>query len=307
MNEFTESITSTDEKLLFTRIWEPEDGTFDAIVLVIHGMGEHSGRYHRLAEFLTQQKIAVAAYDHRGHGNTDPHHPGYIETDNGFSRMVSDIESVRKNLRKRYPNLPLVYFAHSMGSFLTQRHLQRRNHSPDGVIYSGSTGRVSMLLPLGILISALYRILRSDTYKSEFLRNMVFKPYNTRFKPVRTRHDWISRVPEEVDRYIDDPLCGFTPSVSFFNYFFKGLRQTQKFSPFAGTGSPYPVLIASGADDPISDMGKGVKDLEEKLSQSGISDLTVNIYPNVRHEVLSDLKREEIMQDILNWIQRIIV
>lgn len=302
MNEFLDTIPSKDGKKLFSRRWEPAEGAPEAVLMIVHGMGEHSGRYQRLARFLTERKIAVLAYDHRGHGNTDPDHPGYIEADDGFKWMVRDIESVRNYASERFPGLPLFYFSHSMGSFLTQRHLQTTSIQPDGVIYSGSTGRVSSLLPFGILLSSLLSTFRSDSYKSELLRKMTFGPYNARFKPARTRHDWISGVPEEVDRYVEDPLCGFTPSVSFFNHFFRGLRRTQRHSPFAGKGTPYPVLIVSGGDDPISDMGKGVKDLEKKLDRSGIQDLTTHIYPGVRHEALSDHNREEVMQDISGWI-----
>lgn len=299
---------ANDGKELFTRRWNPK-GEPKAVLLIVHGMGEHSARYSEFARFLTDNNYAVFAYDHRGHGYTTPDQDqkGIVLAQNTYQQMADDIVTVQKTIRKIHPDLPFFFFAHSMGSFLTMRALQTPDTmpAPDGVIYSGTSGAVSPLLPLGIFFSSLLRKIFGDEYKSEFLRNMIFKPYNNNFKPTRTRHDWISRDEDAVDRYIADPNCGFTPSVSFLNEFFKGLRRTQRHEPFSGPYS-YPVLIIAGSEDPISKPLDGISKLTEKLKSTGIESLDRKIYEGGRHEMLSELNKEDVMTDIHRWLDKTI-
>ncbi|WP_340105408.1 alpha/beta hydrolase [Rhodohalobacter sp. 8-1] len=300
-----ETVTAaSDGKKLKTRIWLP-DGDPDATLLIVHGIGEHSGRYSEFARFMTDKNFVVFGYDHRGHGYTDPIDKGFVPSDDAYHLLVNDLGLMRDRIRKEYPELPLFLFGHSMGSFLTLRHLQlsTERRAPSAVIYSGSSGAVSPLLPFGILFSGVLSTIAGDAYKSEFLRNMAFKPYNNAFKPNRTRHDWISRDTDAVDRYVADPNCGFTPSVSFLNHFFKGLRKTQNHQPFSGPHT-YPVLIIAGSEDPLSNSVDGIAKLEDKLSSSGISHIDSFVYDGGRHEMLSELNRDEVMDDIGNWIEK---
>lgn len=297
-----------DQTKLFTRLWLPDNDKCKATLLIVHGMGEHSGRYERFARFLTEHKIVVMGYDHRGHGQTapSPDQKGVVESRDAFHQMAQDIGVMRKSLRKKYPEAPHFIFAHSMGSFLTLRHLQQDHGIPPaGVIYSGSSGAVSPLLPFGILLSAAMKSVLGFNHRSELLRNLVFKPYNDSFKPTRTRHDWISSDPDEVDRYVADAHCGFTPSASFLNHFFKGLRKTQKHQPFSGPHT-YPVLLVAGAEDPISSKTDGINRLQQKLSHSGIDEVQTNVYKNGRHEMLSERNREGVMADIITWIDQVV-
>lgn len=295
---------ANDGKELYTRRWNPE-GEPKAALLIVHGMGEHSARYSEFARFLTDNNYAVFAYDHRGHGYTTPDQDqkGIVRAQNAYQQMADDIVTVQQTIRTIYPDLPLFLFAHSMGSFLTMRALQTPNTipAPEGVIYSGTSGAVSPLLPLGIFFSSLLRKIFGDDYKSELLRNMIFLPYNNAFKPTRTRHDWISRDKKAIDRYVADPNCGFTPSASFLNEFFKGLRRTQRHEPFSGPYS-YPVLIIAGSEDPISKPLDGISKLTEKLKSSGIESLDRKIYEGGRHEMLSELNKEDVMKDIHHWL-----
>jgi len=298
--------TAADGKELHTRLWLPDESP-DAALLIVHGMGEHSVRYADFANVLNGLNIAVVAYDHRGHGFTDQGNKGVVPVEDAYQQMADDIGLMRDSIKQEFPECPEFLFAHSMGSFLTMRHLQvsSDNSAPAGVIYSGSSGAVSPLLPFGILFSAALKTVAGDSYKSDLLRDMVFKPYNRSFKPTRTRHDWITRDPDAVDRYIADPNCGFTPSVSFLNHFFKGLRKTQRHQPFSGP-TTYPVLIVAGSEDPISKPVNGIEKLQEKLRNSGITSLDTLIYDGGRHEMLSELNKEEVMEDIEHWLEQML-
>ncbi|REL29176.1 alpha/beta hydrolase [Rhodohalobacter sp. SW132] len=290
-------------KDLYARKWLPDEGTPNAVVLIIHGMIEHSGRYSRFAEALTKQGFAAYAYDHRGHGKTDADRLGIIDSDDSFHQMTDDLNTVRKEIQGKHPDLPLYFFAHSMGSFLTQRYMQLYENSPDGIIYSGSNGKPPILLYVGLLIANIIGEMKGKTYRSKMIHNLTFGPFNAMFKPNRTDNDWLSRDENEVDKYVDDPQCGFVPAVEFYSDFFSGLMKLHSHKPFAGRHPETPILIISGDQDPVSYMGDGIKKLQKHFEESGVADLKVNLYKGARHELLNETNRDEVTADVIYWLK----
>lgn len=302
MKSTTFTFSDPSGNRLFAREWLPESGSPKAIIQVIHGLGEHSLRYEPFAEFFTGQGFGVLAYDHRGHGETDPDRLGYIPGEDGFHRMTKNILDFRNSTEQKYPNLPRILFAHSMGSFLTQRYMQLFDDRPAAIIYSGSSGKPPKSLAAGTALASLLSKLYGPGHKSEFIFWLTFYPYNSKFKPNRTKVDWISRDEEVVDQYFDDPFCGFVPTASFFKDFFKGLQSLHSHSPFADHDTDIPILLLSGADDPVSNMGEGVLELEQILRLDGVSDLSVKLYEGARHETINEINRDEVLNDLLTWI-----
>jgi len=284
----------------------PDDEKPIAIIQIIHGIAEHCNRYQRFAELLTKHGYGVISYDHRGHGETDPDQLGYIPDEDAFHRMTKNILDFTNRVKQEFPNQPRILFGHSMGSFLTQRYMQLFDDQPNGIIYSGSNGKPPKLLGAGIALSSVIAKLNGPESKSQLIHDLTFKPYNSAFKPNRTQYDWLSRDEKEIDAYINDPFCGFLPSVSFYKYFFKGLKALHNHKPFADHALTIPILLVAGDKDPISDMGKGIKNLEQALKKSGVSDLTVKLYEGARHELLSEINRVEVMNDIKVWIERVL-
>lgn len=299
-------IEATGGKELFAKTWEPQNGKPKAAVLIIHGIAEHSGRYEHFTEFLTGHQMAAIAFDHRGHGKTDPDRLGLVDSSDQFITMVSDIEYIRNDLQKQFPGTPLIFFAHSMGSFLCQRYLQLYEDKPDGVIYSGSSGKPPFYIHGGIILARLIRKIKGRQFKSSFIRNLTFGPYNAMFKPNRTDHDWLTRDENEVDVYCKDPRCGFLPSVSLLHDLFNGLDHLHRTKPFTGSDPAIPILIISGTDDPVGYMGEGTRRLEKQLIESGATRLTVKLYDDARHVLLNEINREEVMDDVVEWIEEIL-
>lgn len=299
-------ITDADQKKIHLLKWVPDSGQLNGVVQIIHGLAEHSERYNHFAGFLNKNGFVVYAHDHRGHGKTDPDSLGYIDSDDGFHTMVKNIKDVRSAISDEYPGLPLILFGHSMGSFLLQRYMQLYDHTPAGLIYSGSNGKPPASISAGILLSRLLIKLKGNNTKSPLLHSMTFGAFNKKFKNPRTDQDWLSRDPEMVDLYIDDPYCGFICSTSFFYHFFKGLKTLHAHRPFADHDLSVPILIMSGDSDPVSNMGKGIRDLEKRLKKSGVTNLTVHLYTNGRHEMLNEINRSDVMNDILAWMNKLI-
>jgi len=306
MKTSVQHISATKGKELFSRTYLPDETSPKAVVMIIHGMLEHSGRYERFAKKLTGNEFAVVAYDHRAHGKTDPENPGILDYEDGFQHMVSDIQFVRNEVHKKFPGLPVIIFAHSLGSFLTQRYMQLYDKAPAGIIYSGSNGKPPSTIYGGWVLSRFHAKIKGPKFKSRMIHKLSFEPFNAKFKPNRTDQDWLSRDTEEVDRYIRDPFCGIIPSVAFYKQIFSGLMTVSAHKPFAGKNPQTPIMIISGDQDPVSDMGKGIQGLKKQLEKSGASNLTVNLYPGGRHELLNEINREEVMDDVVEWIEGIL-
>lgn len=285
--------------------WPDAGSNPKGVVLVIHGMAEHVARYRHFAEFLNRNGYAVSGYDHPGHGHTDPDSTGYIDSADGFHFMVRTISDFMQRSADRFPGLPRILFAHSMGSFLVQRYFQLYDDLPQAVIYSGSNGKPPAILQGGIWISSLLKKIYGPDAKSPFLNKLTFGEYNKPFKPARTEMDWLSRDEEQVDLYIRDPWCGFICSTSFYNDLFKGLKALHAHKPFAGCSADLPILLLSGDSDPVSGMGKGIDNLEQILIDSGATQVQKKIYPGGRHEMLNETNRDEVMRDVLEFVENL--
>ncbi|HQD91764.1 MAG TPA: lysophospholipase [Bacilli bacterium] len=282
-------------------VWKKENGNYKAIVLIIHGMVEHIARYDNFAIFLMENDFIVYGYDQRGHGLSvqNKEEVGHIEAKDGFKALVNDVNYVVNELKKQYPNLPLFILGHSMGSFIAQAYLIDYNPSINGIILSGSNGNPGKIINIGIYLSNLMVNLFGSNYRSKFIYNLVFGAYNKRCKTPKNRPNWLSRDEKIVQAYYEDEYCGKVCSASFFRDFFKGLKHISK--NYDKISPKIPILIISGTDDPVGRYGKGIVQLSNDLPT--IKDkLTVKLYPNGRHEMLNEINKEEVYQDILNWL-----
>tara|TARA_R100001143_G_scaffold63387_1_gene70103 strand:+ start:39086 stop:40003 length:918 start_codon:yes stop_codon:yes gene_type:complete len=298
-----ETFTISDHlnKKLHAVVWTT-DHKPKGVILIVHGLAEHSGRYSHFAKFLNSNNYHVFAYDHRGHGKTDPDHLGVIDHNDEFNLMVKNLNDVFQYVSSAYPNLPIILFGHSMGSFISQRFMQLYDAKPDALIYSGSNGKPPLLLHAGIQISALLKSFFGKDSKSNLLDRLSFGAYNRHFKPNRTDYDWLSRDTDMVDLYVDDPLCGFICSNSFYHQLFKGIQDIHAHPVFADHNPDIPVLLLSGDQDPVSNFGKGIRNLEKIMRKSGVSDITTHLYEGGRHEMLNEINRDEVFDNLLQWM-----
>ena len=296
-------VKDSENKPLFVRRWKPEHGSPKAILQIIHGMSEHSGRYSHVARFFTENGFIVVAHDHRGHGRTDPDQLGHIAHERGLDALAENIGDIKKQITNEHPDLPVIMLGHSMGSFCLQRYFQLTNDRADAIIYSGSNGRPSRLLPVGIWITSALMKIWGGEKRSPFLDNLLSKSFNRHFKPNRTKADWLSRDEAMVDLFLDDPLCDETLSIQFLYTLFAGLKDLHRHKPFADHDDKIPVLLLSGERDPVSNMGKGVHNLARILTKSGIKQVDKKLYKDGRHEMLNETNREEVLNDLWEWIQ----
>ena len=282
--------------------WLPESKV-KAAINIAHGMAETAARYERLAGELTKNGYAVYAEDLRGHGKTikDPAHAGEAGVD-AFNMMLGDIHQLSGIIKEEFPAAPLFLLGHSMGSFLAQGYIARWGGELKGAILSGTAGPANMLAGIGQLVAYLEMLRVGRKGKSNLLYSLSFGSFNKQFQPARTDFDWLSRDHAEVDKYIADPFCGGIFPAAFFYDMFKYLRQTHKRELISRIPQDLPLYIFSGSCDPVGANAKSVRLLINLYQKLGIKDLNFKFYPDGRHEMLNEINREEVMADVIKWL-----
>lgn len=301
------NLLSSDGKDIYVYYWLPssmEETHLRGVIQIAHGMAETAKRYERIARELTKQGYIVYANDHRGHGRTagsldELGKPGR----DGFNAMVNDMILLGSVIRDKHPNLPILLLGHSMGSFLTQKVMYTGHDNYSGFMLSGTCGKRGML-EIGEKLALLQIMLQGERHPSLLLNAVVFGPYNRSFKPVRTPFDWLTRDQKEVDKFIEDPECGAISSTGFFRDFFRLLLEIHTPERMALIPKDKPIYLFSGEEDPVGLKGDGVRRLYRQYHNLGIQDVELRLYPGARHELLNEINRDEVTNDLLEWINR---
>jgi alpha-beta hydrolase superfamily lysophospholipase len=301
----TLNFTDSDDWTIYAYRWLPE-GEPRGIVNLVHGMAEHATRYERLAKALTDKGFALYAHDLRGHGKTagSLENAGYLGAGNGFEAVVRDARMVSGIIAADFPGKPLFVMGHSLGSFIVQRYIQEYGKEISGAVLSGTNGKADPLLPVAAFIARIIILFRGTSRPSPLLTKMSFGQYNKPFAPNRTAFDWLSRDAAEVDKYVNDPYCGFECSASFFLTLTKGLRKIGKTKNRKRVPHDLPIYLFAGSKDPVGLEGKGFLALASAYRELGISDIEYNLYEGGRHEILNEINRDEATQDLVNWLEK---
>lgn len=284
--------------------WLP-DNTPIALVQIAHGMAEHAGRYDRFARALTREGFGVFANDHISHGKTATslEQIGLPSKENTFFHTMRNMAKLTDIMRDDYPSAPVFLFGHSMGSFLTQAYMARYGKGLKGVILSATMGDNFPATQAGIVLSSINSFVFGRNNRSKLLNYLAFGAFNNDFIPARTAFDWLSSDPAEVDKYIHDPFCGGVISVGFFHDLFIGIEWMHRRAVQNNIPRDLPIYLISGDKDPVGMRTKSVKKLAVSYRKLKIQDVAVRFYPEGRHESLNEINREEVTQDIINWLK----
>ena len=306
MIDFNEyKFTATDGKNI-TFYETPLPPKAQGIVLVVHGMAEHALRYHEFSDFLYEHHFMAVALDQRGHGKTglESGDLGFFAHENGWQRVVGDVRELSLLIKNAHRDLPLFILGHSMGSVVTRSCVIEFPDLYEGAVIVGTTVGVNALMrKIGGLIAGYEIKRKGEKTPSENLSNLSFGSYNKKFAPNRTTYDWLSLREQNVDDYIQDPLCGFTCSASFYRDLFSGIHFASSFENISRMPKEFPILFLSGGDDPVSNMGNEVKLVHRLTQKSGMTDIRLKLYPRLRHEILNEASRFDIYNEILEFLR----
>lgn len=280
--------------------WIPE-GEVKAILQMCHGMMEHIERYHDFAEFLSGQGIYVVGHDHLGHGKsvTSSEKLGFFYDGDGNACVIADIQQLRVQTEKKYPNVPYFMLGHSMGSFLLRQYLGLYSGGLAGAIIMGTGEQPDLVLGAGKLVCKIIAAFKGWSHRSAFVNSLAVGGYEKKMGKA-----WLSKNAENVERYAKDPLSGFMFTVNAYYHMFDGMSKMNKQEKEEKMGKSLPIFFVAGSEDPVGNCGKGVQNVYNKYKKSGYQDVELKLYEGDRHEILNEDDRDVVYRDILNWIEK---
>lgn len=284
--------------------WTP-DGEPKAVLQIVHGIAEFVERYDPFANYLTSLGYVVVAEDHMGHGQSinGSGIQGYFH--GGWFNAVADTYKLLTDTKAEYPGLPYILFGHSMGSFMARTILCRYPDSGiAAAVICGTGWQPTAAMPALLKVVGAVCKKTGETNPSETLQGMVFGSYNSKVEHPRTPYDWLSRDKEIVDAYIAHPLCGFTASCGLLRDMMTGIYYIQQPKNLALMRKDLPVFFIAGGDDPVGSYGKGIHKCADAFRKAGMTDVSVRVYPLCRHEILNEINKEEIFEDVHQWIEK---
>lgn len=284
--------------------WEPE-GQPRAVMQILHGIAEFVERYDDFANFLTTKGVLVVAEDHMGHGQSinGDGIQGYFH--GGWFTAIEDSMQLMEDTKAEFPDTPYILFGHSMGSFMARTILCKY---PDcgltAAVICGTGWQPAAAMPAMVkLVEGICKLSGEDK-PNETLQKLIFGSYNKKVEHPRTSYDWLTRDDKIVDAYIAHPLCGFIPTAGLLRDMMKGMLYIEQKENLSNMQKNLPVFFIAGGDDPVGPYGKGVHTCAEAFRKVGMEDVSVRIYPLCRHEILNEINREQVYQDVWKWIEK---
>ena len=309
MNKITKEFDSSlDGKKIRYYIYEPDKAPI-AIVQLAHGMKEHIGRYEEFANILNANGILFCGNDHLGHGRTADINSGtygYFADEKGDEYLVEDVHKLTMIMKEEYGDIPYFLLGHSMGSFIARLYIEKYYKDVTGCMISGTAGK-NPIMKLGIFIANMRVKIKGAMYYSKFVDKLAMGSFNKKFEDKNSRgNEWLTRDREVCKKYKEDQYTRFSFTVSGFRDIFVMMYKINKEEWYNALPQDFPVFIFSGSDDPVGNFGKGVNQFYNKLISTNHNNVKKTLYEGARHEVLNEINREEVYEDIMNWIKAII-
>lgn len=284
------TFTDPDGVEVYARTW-PKDGA-TAHVVIAHGMSEHIGRYDRFARALNDAGYSVSGLDHRGHGRTGEKTGAGKLGPGTADALVEDLHHVVEEAKR--DGVPVVLFGHSMGSMISQAYLTRHGDALDACVLSGCPGVLDGSEEIAAGLQAAAEGGMADEPADLLSAN------NEGFEG-RTSYDWLSRDPDEVDKYVADPYCGANNPMTygFLAGLFGVAGPATSAEAIEAIPADLPILFITGRRDPVA---SGTALLEQRLRDHG-NDVTARWYDDARHELLNETNRDDVTKDVIAWLE----
>lgn len=306
MKNFKEVLKGKDGYEFSVSFWLP-DGKIKGIVQILHGMVEYIDRYDDFARYLCNLGFAVAGDDHRGHGFTaGEENLGKVPDGHTYFDTVDDAIILTDYLQSKYPDVPTIVFGHSYGSFLAQGYIQQNSDKINGCVLCGSARMDNSDVKMGRKVANMQFKLYGKDKPANLIRKLSFGGYDKPFKHEKRKNAWLNRDVDACEKYNNDKFCNYTMSIGFYKYFFDGLIKIYEQERLDKINKDLPLFIISGDKDPVGNMGKLVRELYDLYVDNGIKNVKIKLYNNARHEILNELNKAEVYQDVSDWIKEVI-
>ena len=307
IKEYTKFKSSNKYDDIHTVIWNPDSEKYPepiAILQISHGMIDHIERYEALAEYMAERGFLVVGNDHLGHGKSVKGKEGYgyfTKGNDPGKYVVKDLYKLTCIMKKKYPDIPLFLLGHSMGSFMARRYMSEHGDVLTGAIILGTGNQPWALVQVGRLITYVTQLLKGDRYRSRCIDAIMFGAYNKRIKNSTKKHDWLTADASIVTAYESDSMCDYIFTTNGYMGLLNTIAYVKSKRNICKVPSDLPVLLASGMDDPVGNYGTDVKRLFD-IYRKHFDDVELRLYEGCRHELHSEVGKEDIFEDLYTWM-----
>lgn len=281
--------------------WTPAEPP-KAVLQIVHGITEFVERYDIFASYMADRGILVVAEDHMGHGQSV--NGGGIEGffHGGWFRAVEDSFRLMQEMKSEHSDIPYILLGHSMGSFMVRNILYMHPYCGiHAAVISGTCWQPAIAMPAIVKVMEAACKIVGETNVSENLQNLVFGSYNARVEHRRTPLDWVCRDSKVVDNH--PMMLGHQPKAGLLRDMMVGINSIERAENLSKMKKDLPVYFVAGGNDPVGNYGRGVHACATAFRKAGMTDVQVKIYPLCRHEILNEINKGEIFQDIFTWIK----
>ncbi|WFQ90500.1 lysophospholipase [Mycoplasma feriruminatoris] len=299
----SETIISKDNKKLVLYKWDEVNRPL-AVIQLVHGSCEHIKRYQDFISKMNQNNVIVVGIDQRGHGQTSVLNKelGYFNKTKGWDSLVEDQLLVNQYIKTHYSDLPIYMFGHSMGSFVARSYAIKYSDTIKGLILSGTNQTNSFVLTSALFLTYLSSLFIKAKKPNKFIWNLSYKQLNKKFNSKTSNGvEWLTRDTNIQNKFLKDKYCGFVFSSSAFKDMFKGMLFNLKTKNLIKMNKDLRILLLTGSDDPVSNYSKDVIKFNNKLEKLGYNSQII-IYPQFRHEILNELDKNVVINDILKFM-----
>lgn len=307
VTERKERFTSTNGKTeVAYYVFEDQNVAPKAIIQLIHGMTEHIGRYEAFARYLCENGVVFCGCDLLGHGDSisEENPQGYFSDEKMPDVLLDDQVKLIEIMRKKYRSLPYIIYGHSLGSFLARRFCALHGELLDGAIFEGTAGS-DLPVGLGKASASLIGAFHGKRRQSKTLQKATFMGYLKHCGKDEGKMAWLTHDKASLENYENDPKCGFAFSAKAYHQMFSLISYISSPEWYETVPKCLPIFMISGDDDPVGSYGKGPKEVYELLKDAELSDVSLKLYPGMRHEPHSEIGREEVYADVLAFACRV--
>lgn len=300
---------SSDKKTKIHAVkWLPESGEYTAVLQIAHGMIEFVERYEEFACYMAKRGYLVVGHDHLGHGDSVESKKdwGYIGEKDGDRLMVEDMHQLRTMTQEENPGLPYFMLGHSMGSYLLREYIAQYGKGLAGALVVGTGSVPDIVTKTGMFVAKCIAGIKGWRYRSKLMEKLFFSGAAYRRYSIdgkNLENNWLTKDLKIAAAYYAEPRCTFHFTLNGYDAAMRTVWYGNQAANTAKIPKELPIILLSGAADPVGNMSKGVLLVKKQLQQAGIRDLTCKLYDNDRHEILNETDRDVVYRDILKWCE----